>query len=111
MADGRDVLSEFLRHTSADEFDAAYALLATSTQKELSLAQFKVEASGSNVYHDFDKLNTSSWKVSGFGTSRRTISYSGKVTYTDGPRGTISAFLEKEEGSWRIASVNIQRGR
>lgn len=96
-----DTGSDFMKHVRAGEYDAAYAMCASSLQQELGsaaeLREFFVEYN--RVPEEWTFTNTS--VENNRGTMR------GTVTLASGDKRDLELNFIKEDGDWRVSGFRV----
>jgi len=101
---------EYMQLVSNQEFEKAYNDIASERFKaQITLEKF-IEATElfEPQYSGFQKLEFASFSVRKNSGAPTIYEYSGIITYSNGDKGELSAFLEQENGEYKIDGINVK---
>lgn len=109
------VIQQFMSAMEQRDVDAAYKLFSSRAQRQTPIDELEALIAGANYvlfegYQDATIENTS--LTSSVNTNDNipqgtVANVNGAISYADGVKGIFRAVLEKENGEWKLFSVNI----
>ena len=104
-------VTSFLSEVSSGNYENAYVQTSQIFKKSTTEEEFANSASAlSPQYSDFQSQKQTGFSVEANLGQPTLYNYSGLINYTDGSKGVLEAVLTKEDGEWRLVSVDVTVG-
>jgi len=110
-----EVLHSFMISMVARDTTDAYALFSTRAQRQVPISNLENLLLGNNyvLFDGYQSLSVQNLNLQNVVNTNPDIpsgylaNVTGAISYQDGFQGSITGLLEKENGKWRINSINI----
>lgn len=107
----QEKVTSFMQNVSSGNYDAAYALTSKEFKQTTSMESFtKAMSIFKAQYSEFQSQDQIGFNVEANAGQPTLYQYSAVVTYTDGETGKLIAVLVKEDGDYKILSVEVNVG-